>query len=247
MILINPYVFATPGPSAYTGLVVAAAPTVWWKLDETSGTTAADSGSSGTTGGIAGGATFATAGVAAASGYAGVGRGVDLAVANALDVRSASALTGAALTAMGGGTSSSSWTMVLVVTGGAGSSYLLSRAGNSAAIIHNYVSGKVEFFATNYTGTDPRTGSQIDLSAVDTTIPHQIAYRYDNGNWSGILDGVEVFNVSRTFALAVGTTLYMGSPGSSSNTAERKFYDFQAYDRAVSTADLAAMWAQRNA
>ena len=86
----------------------------------------------------------------------------------------------------------------------------------------------------------------MDLSTGDTTTPHMIVYRYDNGNWCGLLDGVEVFNVSRSFSLLTSTTMcYLGSD-SSTSVADRRYWDFQVYNRAVSTVDLAAMWAARN-
>lgn len=232
----------TGAGSTFNSLVTAAAPNIWWKLEETTGTSATDSGSAGITGTLTGGADFTTVGIAAASGMAGLTRGANLEVGNANDIRG----TVATPASVGlGGNSSSTWTAVLYLAGGSGSGYLLSRQ-NDFAFIHNFVASTVEFFAIGYTGTDPRTGSGITLSNSDTTTVHQIAYRYDNGNWSGLLDGAEVFNVSRSFGLPLThTTMYLGSDGASS-FGDRKFYDMQTYARAVSTADLAAMWAARN-
>lgn len=233
---------ASASSATFNSLVVSAAPNIWWKLEETSGTSAADSGSAGIAGTLNGGADFTTVGITAASGLAGLGRGADLAVGNADEIQG----TVATPASVGlGGNSSSTWTVVLYVAGGSGSGYIISRQ-NDFAFIHNFVASTVEFFAVGYSGSDPRTGSGITLSNSDINTVHQIAYRYDNGNWSGILDGAEVFNVSRSFGLVLThTTMYLGSDGGSS-FADRKVYDMQTYARAVSTADLAAMWAARN-
>lgn len=224
----------------YNDLIAAMTPSVWWRLDETAGTTAVDSSGNGRDGAINGGATFATATIAAPSGCAGFGTGVDSGVASFTDVRAAIGPPGVLF----GAGSASKWTVGVVCAGGAGSGYLASRQ-NDAAIIHNFVSGQVEFFASGFTGSDPRPGSQIPLSTVDTTTPHLIVYRYDNGNWCGLLDGVEIFNVTRSFSCVTShTNTYLASD-SGPSAINRRFWDFFVINDAPSTADIAAAWAAR--
>lgn len=92
--------------------------------------------------------------------------------------------------------------------------YILSRNNsvgtNQSAIIYEYVNDQVEFYATGYTGSDPRTGSQIPI--IDTNW-HNITYSYNGTTWAGYLDGVNVFSTSRTFGLStvVLDGWYLGS------------------------------------
>lgn len=227
---------------SYNSIITAMSPSIWWRLENTSGIAATDSSGGGRNGSLQGGATFATAGIPAPSGGAGLGRGCDMGAASATQI--VNAVAGPPGVLFGGG-STSSWTVGIVTTGQAATGYLACRQ-NNAAIIHNFVAGQVEFFATGYSGSDPRTGSQIPLSNVDTTVPHLIVYRYDNGQWSGLLDGVEIFNVARSFGcLASHATIYVGNDGGTS-VSNSKVYDFWVVNSAVPTATIAAAWAARN-
>jgi hypothetical protein len=227
--------------SSYNTVVSALSPDWWWRLEETSGTTATDSAASPHNGTLNGGATFAGSGVSvsAPSGYAGLGKGVDFGAASVKDITNAGSV---ALY----GTSTSSWTAVLWLTGASGSSqYALSRA-NDAAIIYGFTADTVEFFSIGFSGSDPRTGSGITLTASDTTTPHMIVYRYSNGTWSGFKDGSQVFSVSRSFGLPLITSpTYLGSD-SSTNVYNGKCYDAQFYARALSGSEIANIYAARN-
>jgi hypothetical protein len=238
---INDLGIAAPVITSYNGVVAAAAPQLWWKLNETSGTTAADSGSGGHPGTLTGGATFAGSGVsvAAPSGYAGLGSGIDLSAASVTDVGGAAAGVSFGTNATG------AWTVQIWMAGSAGSGYAASRS-NDAAIINQFVSDKVEFFASGFSGSDPRTGSQISLPASDTTTPHLITYCYNNGTWSGFKDGVSVFSVSRSFGCVLtAATIRVGSDGGTSTCASR-VWDFQIYNRALSGTEIADIYAARN-
>ena len=83
--------------------------------------------------------------------------------------------------------------------------YLMQYRDDSTqwGVIWEYVNNQVEFFASSYTGSNPRTGSGITIG--DTNL-HHIAYRYNGTAWSYFLDGVEtVINASITFNPNVGT------------------------------------------
>lgn len=229
-------------PSTYSALVASYAPNLWWKLDETSGTTAANSGSdgSGSDGTLTGGASFASSGVsiAAPAGYSGLGTGVDPTAASFNDIRDAATATNYM---------SSTFTVVLWVAGSAGASqYLLCRA-NDAAIIYQFVSDTVEFFSLGYTGSNPRTGSGISLPAADTTTPRMIVYRYDGTTWSGFKDGASVFSVTRTFGIpnAAANQIYLASD-SAVAYGNSKTWDAQIYNTALSDAQILAMWNARD-
>jgi uncharacterized protein YcfL len=88
--------------------------------------------------------------------------------------------------------------------------YVLSKLNTSVFnawdVAYGFVTDSVEFHTNDYTGTDPRTGSQISITDDDW---HGIAYKYDGTKWSYWLDGVEtVINASVTFSL--GTSSYSG-------------------------------------
>lgn len=242
---ITPSLAVAAAPVPYNSLVVAAAPLLWWKLEETSGTTAADSTSSTAHDGtLNGGANFGGSGVsvAAPSGYAGLGRGIDLSAASVNDVRGA--LSGANVLDRTG-VLTGAWTVVVWVAGGSATGYLMCRR-NDGAVIYNFVANTVEFFAQNYNGADPRPGSQISLSSADTTTPHMVVYRYNSGTWSGFKDGASVFSVSRSFNLFTGyDTLHVGSD-SGPTAADSRVWDVQAYDRALSDTEIADMYAARD-
>jgi len=232
--------------TSYNTVVAGLGPRMWWKLEDTSGTTAADSGSAAHPGTLNGGATFASTGVSisAPSGYAGLGKGVDFSATNVNDISRAAGGYFPMDNVTGG---VNKFTILLWVAGSAGSNQYLASRVNDAAIIYQFTTDTVEFFSSGYTGSDPRTGSQISLPASDTTTPHLIAYVYDAGTWSGYKDGSQVFSVSRTFSLP-GTqqNFYLGSDSGTSRSNSRK-WEMQAYDnKALSASDISSLWNARN-
>lgn len=234
--------------AGYNALVASYAPDNWWRLDQTSGTAATDSGSQPFDGTLTGGSTFASSGVSvpAPTGYAGLGRGVDFAAAGVDDVRFVSG--GADRPAFAQPPLSyGSWTIVLVVAGSAGASQYLASRVNSAAIIYNFVADTVEFFALGYSGDDLRPGSQIPLDSSDATTPHKIVYRYDGAtnSFTGWKDGTQVFAVTRHTAVQGSFSLFIGSD-STANRSNCKTWDFQGYNRALTDSEIADMWAARN-
>lgn len=225
------------GGTAYNAVVAALNPLMWMRADETTGTTATDSSGNGyhATATVNFGDSGKT--IAAPSGYAGLGNGHPL--------NRVTTTTGAAALAVGG-SSSSSWTIWVWMTGGTtGNQYVLSRI-NDAAIIYDFVDQTVEFFASGFTGTNPRTGSGISVPDSDTTTPHLIVYRYDNGTWSGWKNGVQVFSVARSFGLVTAVQKWCGGANESGNTFNGTVFDYGVQDSAISDADIAAMYAARN-
>lgn len=234
--IINPYAFGS-GAASYNSVVAALAPLMWMRADETTGTTANDSSGNGYHATAIEGFGGVGKTVAAPSGYLGLGNGHN---ANRVTTTN----NAAALAV--GGSSSSSWTIWAWVTGGTtGNQYILSRI-NDAAMIYDFVDQQVEFFASGFTGTNPRTGSSISLPDSDTTTPHLIVYRYDNGTWSGWKDGVSVFSVSRSFGLATTVQKWCHGGNESGNAFNGTVFDCGVEDSAISDADIAAMYAARN-
>ena len=80
--------------------------------------------------------------------------------------------------------------------------FMEKQGGNMYAIIYEWVNDQIEFFALDYTGDNPRTSSQISIT--DTNW-HHIVYSYNGSNWRGYKDGTEVFSLSKSFTLGVGT------------------------------------------
>jgi hypothetical protein len=248
-LIINPYIFGggVVGPS-FNSLVAAAGPKLWWRLDESGASaTAVDSASPVfRDGGYASSPVNST--IASPSGYAGLGGGYknnsyNQFISAYVNTSGANDGTPAALF---GGSATSAWSIAICVTGAsAASKYLASRV-NQAAIIYQFVTDKVEFFSVGYTGANPRTGSQISLAGSDTTTPHWIVYVYNSGVWQGYLDGVQVFNLSASFALPMtGNIMYLSTDGTASR-AFSSLYDFQVYDKALTSTQIADIWAARN-
>lgn len=229
---------------SYNAVVAGCSPAPWYRLDETAGTSAADSSSSALPLSVVGSWSFSGGGVSvpAPPGFAGLSRGLNLsATPNGSLISGAGFLPGA----FGGTSYSGSWTVVMWVTGSSeASQYLISRV-NNAAVIYQFVADTVEFFATSYTGSDPRPGSQISMAGNDTTTPHMIVYRYAAGRWCGFKDAAKIFDVTRNFYCNSSNTLYFGTDGAG-HVAKSRVFDSQFYTRALSDTEIADMWAARN-
>lgn len=239
--ILNPYQYAVAGGPSYNSVVSTAAPYLWWRLDDTTGTSATDDGSTTNTGTLTGGATFASSGVSisAPSGFSGLGTGVDLSAGSVSDIRKLSASISFL------GDSANAFTALIWMAGSAGGSQYVASRVNDAAIIYQFVSDKVEYYSGVFSGSDPRTGSQISLAASDTTTPHLIMYRYDGTNWSGGLDGSIVFNVVRAFSIGTSTNFYLGSD-SSTNVCNSSMWDFQCYTRDITDGEFLDMFNARD-
>lgn len=232
---------AAGGTDGFYKFVLGLQPLLWLALDEVSGTSAADSSGNGYSSTLIGGA-FDTAENFAppVAGYSGLGKGVRVAeVSDYIETPVDTAL-------VVGTSSASSWTLVVFMTGSVGTNQYVFDRSNSSAVIYNYSTGNVEFFRTGGSGSDPRPGSQIPLPTADAVTPHMIVYRYVNGQWSGFKDGAPIFSVARSFALSPsGSQWYIG--GRNTNPCKSGIYDLQLYDRALSDAEIAEMWALRDA
>lgn len=91
------------------------------------------------------------------------------------------------------------------------------NGGDGWAIIWEFTDNQFEFYAQNFTGTDPRTSSGITLS--DTNW-HHIAYRYDGTHWDKFLDGTKTsINASIVFVLPAIVTTPHFTLGCQSNGA----------------------------
>jgi len=125
------------------------------------------------------------------------------------------------------------------------SRYVLSKlnAGatdNAYAIIWEYVNNQVEFYASNFTGTDPRTGSGM---GVPDTNWHHVVYTYDGTTWTGYIDGDSVFSVSRTFSLDVQSgVLNLATFTGTTHFADCTIDELRIYSRGLSAADVAELY-----
>lgn len=130
--------------------------------------------------------------------------------------------------------------------------YLLTRhstvgadnSTNQTAVIYEFVNDQVEFYATAFTGTDPRTGSQLPVASTGW---HHICYTYNGSTWAGYHNGTNVFSTSRTFSLS-GVTLngwfltwtLSGGLAAFSGAVD----DVRLYNTALSSSDVTAIYNQ---
>lgn len=110
-------------------------------------------------------------------------------------------------------------------------------SASQAAVIFGYVANSVEIYSVGFTGTDPRTGSQIVVSDL---APHTVCYSYDGATWSGALDGKIIFSVARTFNLnftANACTLFSAIGGA--NVFNGKIQQWATWGRGLSLEQMA--------
>lgn len=217
------------GGGSYDDLMLSLSPFRWWKLEEVSGTTIADSSGNGGHGTSV--STIVSGNVSpVVPAVPGVGQGVS---GNMLTLPCPAFM----------GNASGAWTIVMWLVGASGANnYVLHNSGNRAAFIYNYVAGNIELFRNvGGSGGDPRPNSQIPLSTTDPN-PSMIVYRYNNGNWSGFKNGVKVFDVSRSFALADDTGAWTAPDTAGVNPFAGKRYDLAFFNKALSDSQIADLY-----
>ena len=127
--------------------------------------------------------------------------------------------------------------------------YILERAAaggadpnNGYAVLWEYANNQVEFYAGDYTGSNPRTGSGLTLS--DTNW-HHIIYTYDGSTWEGYLDGANVFSTARTFTLDGGAgALTIGAAAGGSTPAafcNCQIEDLRIFGRKLTTQEASVL------
>lgn len=229
------------GGATYLSVVSASSPDLWYRMDDAASASSSvlDSGTPGTNTGTIG-TRLDDAGlrVTAPAGYAGILGGFDFTKFGDLRCTpTAASYIGDAGNAFG---------VFMWMTGSPGGGQYVASRVNNAAVIYGFVADTVEFFSIGYSGSNPRTGSQISLPSSDTSTPHLIGYVYDGTTFKGYKDGVQVFSNTMTFSLPSSTALYIGSD-SSGNEYTGKMYDFMAFrGRAPSAAEISSWYAARN-
>ena len=104
-----------------------------------------------------------------------------------------------------------------------------ANTNNDYALLYRYTVNNVEFYSGGYSGSDPRTGTSIDVS---DTKWHHIVYTYNGSDWCGYKDGVQIFATTRTFSLPTGNnTLAIGSNNSFGNAFQGYVRDIRMYNR----------------
>jgi len=123
--------------------------------------------------------------------------------------------------------------------------YIIQKGSNRWSIIWEFVDNAVEFYTGSYTGTNPRTGSQL---TINDTNWHHIVYAYNGTTWAGYLDGVQVFSVSRTFTLYTDTdNLYFGRADIDAAYVAGQLFDIRLYNRALTANEIAEIYHRRGA
>ncbi len=124
------------------------------------------------------------------------------------------------------------------------SKYLLDK-NNRYAFLYRWGGGNdFEFFASGYTGDDPRTGSSIPVT---DTLWHHVVYSYSGTTWEGFLDGKRIFSLSKTFTLATTPTAFIvGAHNPKANETNGYFDDIRIYkDHHLSSADVRLLATRR--
>jgi hypothetical protein len=131
------------------------------------------------------------------------------------------------------------WTVIVWCYPRAVSQQYLINAG-SWALIYGYAGQQVEFFASGYTGTDPRTGSQISAPLNQWCM---VAYTYDGTNWRAYKNGAPTLATTRTFGLAAAaSTAYVGAATATLNPFNGKLAEIAIVPRALSEAEITQLW-----
>lgn len=217
--------------SIYNAYINSLSPALWYRLNEISGTTLVNSGSTSS-------ADLTTVGspplnVGPAVSFPGLSVGVSF------DGSSQRART-STTNAVGLGTSD--FTLIFFVSFpniSRTNDYLYGR-GNAGDIIYGYTANTIEFFSASYSGTNPRTGSGISISDANT---HMIVYRKEGTTWEGYKDNVNVFSITSSFSLSpTAQTVTLAAAASNADPCECTIYDMQAYNVALSTAELTSIW-----
>jgi len=113
------------------------------------------------------------------------------------------------------------------------------------AVLYEYVNNTIEFFASGYSGTNPRTNSGI---VVADTAWHHIAYRKAASGistWDKFLDGVKTsINTSVAFTLSTTTStfaLFDATAALGAAPSKASLADVAIFNTSLSDDDIAAL------
>ena len=119
------------------------------------------------------------------------------------------------------------------------SSDLNTSLDKQTSIIYGYVANTVEFYTDNFTGSDPRTGSQLTIA---DTLPHTFAYSYNGSAWNSFLDGVKVLSATRTFSLSTTPeNRYLFGAAPAVAVIDGSIGLWLVYNRALSDAEIKSL------
>lgn len=105
--------------------------------------------------------------------------------------------------------------------------YVLVKWPNLYTVIWEFTNNQVEFYSQFYSGSNPRTGSQIP---VNDTLWHHFTYSYNGTLWEGNKDGANVFSVERDFTLNTSSDgFYMASAHGVNRFANIELFDVRIY------------------
>ena len=125
--------------------------------------------------------------------------------------------------------------------------YLLSRndsipggSGKQYAVIYEYTDNRVDFFAPNRSaGPDPRAGGASEMPIEDAEW-HHVAYTNDGSQWSGYIDGVQVFSTAIEFALddTFESSWWIGTANLNVGYVNGAFDDVRLYNYALTAEEV---------
>lgn len=111
---------------------------------------------------------------------------------------------------------------------------------NNYAILWEYSgeNDQVSLFAGGFSGTDPRTGSQMTLSPANNW--YHIVYTYDGATLSGYRNGFRVVNTAKVFSLSIASNSYLSIGGNYQfgNHFQGKIKDVRLYNRCLTSSEV---------
>lgn len=205
--------------------VLADNPVAYWKLNESSGSTAIDNGSLALTGAYINGIVGEAASGSLSRCFNTVNNGhVRISDNNAIRFSNAFTIE--------------FWLQLNNTS--QTDTYLISK-GNDYAILYGFENQTIELYSTNST---VRSGTQI---AVNNTNWNHIVYIYNGSALIGYLNGSQVFSVAKSFTLPVSTNnyftigaTYFGTTTNVANQSNAKFAKVALFNQALSAARIQA-------
>lgn len=115
---------------------------------------------------------------------------------------------------------------------------------NNYAILWEYAGepDQVSFYAGGYSGTNPRTGSQMTIPSAN--VWHHVVYTYNGANLRGYLNGVLKINVSTTFSLSTATNSFLSLGGNYQfgNQFAGRLKDIRMYNRGLASEEVMSLF-----
>lgn len=120
--------------------------------------------------------------------------------------------------------------------------YIMSR-GNRWAILWEFVADQAEFFASPYTGDNPRTNTGMTL----TTSWQHVVYTYNGTHQLGYLNGSVTVNEAKTFNISpLADDAAIGAYSGGANWFDGQIDEVGFWDRALTPAEVYKLYVRQS-